>query len=32
MRKNTSGLSGIVTNAMFEKFRGGNVFIFANAG
>ena len=31
MRKSFNGLSGIVTNAMCEKLRGGDVFIFANA-
>ena len=31
MRKSFNGLSGIVTNAMCERLRGGDVFIFANA-
>ena len=31
MRKSFNGLSGIVTNAMGERLRGGDVFIFANA-
>lgn len=31
MRKSFNGLSGIVTNAMCEKLRSGDVFIFANA-
>ena len=31
MRKSFNGLSGIVTNAMHERLRGGDVFIFANA-
>ena len=31
MRKSFNGLSGIVTNAMCERLRSGDVFIFANA-
>ena len=31
MRKSFNGLSGIVTNAMCERLRGGDVFIFVNA-
>ena len=31
MRKSFNGLSGIVTNAMSERLRSGDVFIFANA-
>lgn len=31
MRKSFNGLSGIVTNAMSESLRSGDVFIFANA-
>ena len=31
MRKSFNGLSGIVTNAMNERLRSGDVFIFANA-
>jgi transposase len=32
MRKSFNGLSGIVTNAMCECLRSGDVFIFVNAG
>ena len=31
MRKSFNGLSGIVTNAMCERLRSGDVFIFVNA-
>lgn len=31
MRKSFNGLSGIVTNAMCERLRSGDVFIFANS-
>ena len=31
MRKSFNGLSGIVTNAMCERLRSGDVFIFINA-
>ena len=31
MRKSFTGLSGIVTNAMCERLRSGDVFIFVNA-
>ena len=31
MRKSFNGLSGIVTNAMSERLRSGDVFIFATA-
>ncbi len=31
MRKSFNGLSGIVTNAMCERLRSGDMFIFANA-
>ena len=31
MRKSFNGLSGIVTNAMGERLRSGDVFIFANS-
>ena len=31
MRKSFNGLSGIVTNAMNERLRSGDVFIFINA-
>ena len=31
MRKSFNGLSGIVTNAMSERLRSGDVLIFANA-
>ena len=31
MRKSFNGLSGIVTNAMCERLRSGDVFIFTNA-
>ena len=31
MRKSFNGLSGIVTNAMCERLRSGDVFIFVNS-
>ena len=31
MRKSFTGLSGIVTNAMSERLKSGDVFIFANS-
>lgn len=31
MRKSFNGLGGIVTNAMGDKFRSGDVYIFINA-
>ena len=31
MRKSFNGLSGIVTNAICERLRSGDVFIFVNA-
>ena len=31
MRKSFNGLSGIVTKAMCERLRSGDVFIFVNA-